>query len=106
LDGRVLYAPSTEAPLREARAERCTDANRAICDLSVPTETVAALAQGLAVASAYRVRFPGTADEYLVMNEVAARDAAECAAALCAHNADACPAPLCQLDAGVCTPRA
>lgn len=104
VDGKVLYAPSSAFAPREARAERCTDSNRATCDLATPSETPSSLARGLAVAPAYRVRFPG-ADEYLVMNEIAARDAAECAAALCAHNSDACPAPLCQLDAGECVPR-
>ena len=106
-DDRVLYTRNGVS--REARSMRCTDDNAEVCDATA--RVVEGGANGVSLAgeaiqSAYRVRFAGVDDEYLVMNSVAVRNSQDCAARLCEHNAAHCPSATCALtDDKRCVPR-
>ena len=106
-DDRVLYTRNGVS--REAHALRCTDENAHICDAT--PRAVSGSASGVSLTgeplqSAYRVRFAGVDDEYLVMNTVKVRNAEDCAARLCEHNAAHCPSSTCMLtDEKKCVPR-
>ena len=104
LDDRVVY--TRNGVVREAEAIRCADTQK--CDLvSEVVEGGDSISlAGRPLAAAYRLRFAGADSEYMVMNNVAARNDAECGVRLCEHNADVCPSSMCSLtDDGTCVPR-
>lgn len=87
---------------REARAMKCDDSNRLVCDAALPLETLELSTQG--VRESYRVTFGE--DEYVVMNQIATRDSSRCAMRICEHNQGTCPSSLCKLDEDqTCVPK-
>lgn len=106
LDDKVMY--TRNGLVREAEAVRCTGDRKKDCNLItdiVEGGDSLSLA-GKPMASAYRLRFAGTDDEYMVMNNVNVKNEAECGARLCEHNASSCPSSLCELtEEKKCVPR-
>lgn len=95
-ESTVMY--TRNGVTREAEALRCDlDINRAVCDAAHPLDAPL-LSAGDPVQTSYRMSFPGTDAEYVVMNHLAARERAQCAARVCEHNQDQCPASVCRVD--------
>ena len=108
-DGALVYERDGAVHAR-LRTQACDASDAPAACRSAPLLASTTLRAGKdAVRDAYRVRLGGV--ERLVRNrlETGEGDAdsakADCAAQLCARNADACPAPYCSVDAaGGCVP--
>jgi hypothetical protein len=115
-EGDVAFAPSEDGKVfytrngitREAAAFKC-DASPGPCAGAFavdPTGGATVVLSDEPVQHAYRMQFAGVEGEYVVMNELQARDGANCAARLCEHNAGACPASVCRVsDERQCVPK-
>lgn len=106
LDDRVMY--TRNGLVREANAVKCIGEQKSRCNAvsDVIEGRDSITLSGEPVSSAYRLRFAGVDSEYMVVNNVHARDDTDCPIRLCEHNTGSCPSDICQLtDEKRCVPK-
>lgn len=96
-DTTVTYATPSGLS-REVQAVKCTPSTQELCDRATEVDGAALRAGITPVSSTYRIRAPDTMSEFVVMNNISARDASRCDARLCELNQNSCPASSCMLD--------
>ena len=100
-EGRVHYTRANVT--REARALRCDETNRSVCDTaySLDTPSLGLPGDETPLHETYRMSFPGrdgNEEDYMVINRINTRDAEMCPTRVCEHNQDRCPSSMCQID--------
>ena len=96
-DTTVTYA-TPSGLIREVQAVKCTPSVQEMCDRATEVEGTTLRAGVTPVSSTYRIRAPDTMSEFVVMNNISARDTSRCDARLCELNQNSCPASSCTLD--------
>lgn len=96
-DTTVTYA-TPNGSSREVQAVKCTPFTQEMCDRATEVDGATLRAGVTPVSSTYRIRAPDTMSEFVVMNNISARDVSRCDARLCELNQNSCPATSCALD--------